>query len=1153
MYYPLLYSAGGGIISQVQQAEQDATCATIAIGLGGTGCDCLRTLKKAVYERVRPDPGKDNDLISRFHHIGFLAVDTDPSGFGVARTIDEIDTASEFFDISDSHIKGLIENRNVLMSNNPTMRWLSTGMTPTTAASGAGGYRQIGRLLLMRNCTQFYTKLTNVIQKAKTTDVNETPITDVNVHIFTGISGGTGAGTFLDVCYIVQHALSSLGIGGANICGYFFLPDVNMQKSDDKYLKANGYASLKELDYCMNFANNGGRWKQDYPGFQIDTKEPPVTLAHLVSAQGADGNSLTNGYEYAMHVVTDYVLEYITKPSIPANTDTSQPGSFTIKSHISNVDSHVSGVMKEHGGCYNYCVLGAACQYVPYRDIMTYLTSKIMEGYTSTLENAPSQAEVTDFAASANVGIDLNSVMTVLTEKMGGVARPDIKPKDLFTTVSAQVRDPLTLPGLFSMMDNSYNQLVGRVTANKMALLGAADGTQNNVVALRAKVKNTLSAMAYDISHNKGPSYAAAMINGPGYNLMSLIAGIVKTCDEQIQTEKDRFAFVCDNTIPQAFAAFKNSNFVNRNKAAENYTNAWMAYYQQKVAILKWESLRQVYEGFVDTSGRTIEGLKDQLTGLYRYFFSVFNNVASELYQTFNQNLQDLMTGYSVNNYAVPVVQISDKDLRDSLDASVRAMNPTKQVEDFLNVLEKDEDAWLSNDSNKISAKVREHFSNVLNVYANKTFIDYLKSKYQTEDPTALQSQIYNNIMVPIGQKATPKFWVNNADYDFTGTSRPMGYLSIPQGMQAIQMAASQYITANSANHVASRETFSTARITLFSFRCGIPMFAYMGEKQYYAAYKEDNRPGKHLYEGTEYDPRDFRNLPEPHPFTSVDPSKWTENDKKRSDLYDKATNEGFIDFALNGTQRDYTFKMFAGAKEWIEEAEKLLSSDAKSGDDAKKLMKQLESAKNKVPANIPATGTFLSISEVDSNLPQKLKDTVLGSLEFTQFLEGQLDMAHKMDELKTALQKKQGEQMGQLVQKFAKALFSGVLTSTDTNHYTWTFVSRLQGWDDEKTLTNPDTEPYGVDAVLYSAFIGYSDLDDAIQEEIDAAAKSARVNGNHDEMRAYVESMADRELGKRLVSILEGLKTSHPESFADIQQFYNRLRTEKTGFVNSL
>ena len=155
MYNKLLISAGGGIISRNQQAEQD-NCATIAIGLGGTGISCLRALKKEVYTRVKPD---DSDsLVARYKHIKYLAVDTDKSSIGDSGAVDTLDTSTEFFNISCPDIVGLLSKAH-LLAQDPSLKWLKTkgtqgngsGISILSAEAGAGGVRQVGRLLLLQN------------------------------------------------------------------------------------------------------------------------------------------------------------------------------------------------------------------------------------------------------------------------------------------------------------------------------------------------------------------------------------------------------------------------------------------------------------------------------------------------------------------------------------------------------------------------------------------------------------------------------------------------------------------------------------------------------------------------------------------------------------------------------------------------------------------------------------------------------------------------------------------------------------------------------------------------------------------------------------------------------------------------------------------
>ena len=74
VYSKLLLSAGGGIVSTTQQADQVKNTATVLIGLGGTGIDALRTIKTQVYSRLKAD---DPDaVVPQYEHIRFLGVDT---------------------------------------------------------------------------------------------------------------------------------------------------------------------------------------------------------------------------------------------------------------------------------------------------------------------------------------------------------------------------------------------------------------------------------------------------------------------------------------------------------------------------------------------------------------------------------------------------------------------------------------------------------------------------------------------------------------------------------------------------------------------------------------------------------------------------------------------------------------------------------------------------------------------------------------------------------------------------------------------------------------------------------------------------------------------------------------------------------------------
>ena len=200
------------IIDSSQQFVQDDS-AVLAIGLGGTGVDCLRTLKRRVYERLRPD--NPDDAVPRYDHIRFLAVDTDAKGMKKAQRdgFGELDLDTEFFDISYSGKLSTLfaQKRENLANDSAYQEWLQFIKLNHvgTVNIGAGGVRQVGRFLLMEHAAGFVSKVVGLINGAMTNAAGGART--VYVHVFSGMGGGTGSGTFLDACYLVREALLRAG------------------------------------------------------------------------------------------------------------------------------------------------------------------------------------------------------------------------------------------------------------------------------------------------------------------------------------------------------------------------------------------------------------------------------------------------------------------------------------------------------------------------------------------------------------------------------------------------------------------------------------------------------------------------------------------------------------------------------------------------------------------------------------------------------------------------------------------------------------------------------------------------------------------------------------------------------------------------------
>ena len=82
---------------------------------------------------------------------------------------------------------------------------------------------------------------------------------------------------------------------------------------------------------------------------------------------------------------------------------------------------------------------------------------------------------------------------------------------------------------------------------------------------------------------------------------------------------------------------------------------------------------------------------------------------------------------------------------------------------------------------------------------------------------------------------STPMFWTNSI-YQLSD-SKAMGYISVPVVSDEIKSAALDYKAGH--DEIKVRTSWSSDRITVFRFNCGIPMFGYKGVTNYKNAYSQ--------------------------------------------------------------------------------------------------------------------------------------------------------------------------------------------------------------------------------------------------------------------------------------------------------------------------
>ena len=775
VYSKLLLSTGGGIVSAMQQAEQAKNTATVLIGLGGTGIDALRTIKTEVYARLKADDPLA--AVPGYQHIRFLGVDSIVernddwdeempynSTMGALCALDD----TELFSIYDPNIRHMLSDPEA-MKKRDELAWIHWEyMMPVSANYSAGAIRQVGRLMMMEKSAAFMSRVEQEINAAKAGLVNPT----VNVHIFTSLSGGTGSGCFLDVCYMVQHVADKLG--GATVFGYFFMPDVNLSvvpmsnpQTRDR-IPRNAYAAMQELDYCMQLPGNNGAFTQKYQNGQIRWDRPPVDMAHLICATNASGEVIANAYDYAMHATSQYVISYLTG----GNGRLFIGGAAAVKAAESAIAYRYNFNVN-----LGYCTIGAASAVVPWREINTYLASEVFEKFSCIRQNIPSKADVENLAVST-LARDAQSITDVYNSLYCELH------EDFDDSYAAYADDWKFVQcfGNRELVTNYTNQTAAKLNmAEKNAKRMTAVGNQKSLIG---RVDAQLRNLICDI--NYGPMFAYGLVSAArSHNLLNVIAGLIAENNSRWDQE------AAQTSLRQEDYDRAKSDFDNRRKRSMFDTDAkrfgdyeyyLMLLEQHNLAMSCYEKLDQVLTVF-----------RKQLKALTASYYIKLSCVVDTLVNTFKEN-RDALASEKIlqakDPFYMPMLTIAE--LKNTLDAEIEKINVPGLMDAFMRRLLEHEDAWLDEDENKITQLVSGFFvGTAFSDFSSRTITSLLMDKYGITDNAQLAEKIYNDWMKKLTAKASPLFCFNRSVWREEQTAK-LAFVSIPESSAPIRAAADQ-------------------------------------------------------------------------------------------------------------------------------------------------------------------------------------------------------------------------------------------------------------------------------------------------------------------------------------------------------------------------
>lgn len=830
-YNQLLIGAGGGIVNHHQQSEQQAG-ATVAIGIGGTGASALAKLKREVYRKIKPD--NPEAAVPAYNNIRFLLIDSDDSKLEGHTDMMDLDIRTEFFDISSKAVRKSFNSKEYL-AGKKELSWLDYEHITVKEAcmDGAGGIRQVGRFLLFAKASALRTKLKAVINEA----VTGVQGGNLSVHIFSGLSGGTGGGCFLDVCYILRDVLEEMGKENVRISGYFFLPDVNLSIPSiaatpkiAEFIKVNGYAALKELDYLMELELNGDSFTQDYGEFSISSKMTPVDLCYLVSSTQTDGTLVENGYDYAMSVTTDYVLAFISRVELPEGVEAGDnDGGQTLQGHIANLEQAKAGITKMHGASVDYNIIGASDATMPLSDITTYLGTKLFEKFSLMWNQSPSPAELNDFATKSQLTYEgITAQLTKgITWKVGF---PELDPRKV-RAGNAQIVE---------RADDWLANTRGTLTKNFQTLSESLAGyyVPRNSTSLIGRTFQQLHDL-YAVNYDKGPFFAMRLLGGrDNRNLLHVIDGYIAKAEAELSAEYKQNGSL-DDQLDNAKTRLARSNFLTVKGRCGDYLRILNRQYVHLGRIRQYQLILELLRLY-----------RKQVVQLNNDFFTVLTTVLDTLQSTFKENSNILTGGVRTEStYTWSVLSIPD--IRDSLDEQVEKMDVGLVTREFLDNMFDEYRNWLSQDPNRIRKMVSDFVVAKFDDITNRTFLDYLKIKFGTSDSNKLQDKIKTEIIEnKLSDRSEPLFWCNSMfSIDNVATNC---VLSVPFNVPEIVQAAEEFRKGDSQFTV--RRTGLMDRMSMMRFYSGVPLYAYQGLEQLELAYERDNKPGRHLYSSPEKD-----------------------------------------------------------------------------------------------------------------------------------------------------------------------------------------------------------------------------------------------------------------------------------------------------------
>ena len=881
----------GGSMSSSQIRVETNGNPVLIIGLGGTGIDALLHTKSLLNKRFElPDvPDKATAIPENIRLLGIDSDTTSKTRKVAGMSLGE----NEFYSINNNivNLLSLPKKPSYItewLDDEAKLKQLVTGV----GTEGANGIRQCGRLLLFSKAQDLFSKLRAIVSDLQVYG------NKIQVFITTGISGGTGSGTFVDISYIIRQICSSMQ--ESQFMGMLFTPDVNISKvgpgAYNTVLMKNGFAAMKELEYLMNTSQHPyDPFKQTYASgaggeatCSVESTNNIYDSCILISEQAAEGfvhMPPEKRYSYCMSLAAETICSFISSSETSKDDNAGakdQTDSFSIKSFVNNMRSMLAVAPEPNMPCYiGMASVGLYAAILPKSEMLEYISGKLFAGMKGLWDNSPT-TEQRDIFVQSTVGLDMFSLENMFDANVAPTFPAGLKSSCFVPAALKATRQAVEDTGnaWLTSVDDTYRRAYS-----------------DNITVLFEKFKNEINKVFSD--PERGPFYASRLINSDDAYC------VLKNIDSSISETESRLAGLRPENLKAKkaeadnyYSLFRSALLDVTGKKLERYYTAINEYFEKE----KEKRRLQNIQNFLTELRRMIidynNTIVDHLVGILNELKTVFEKDLNIVTGVESATTEGLGTNYEWKMY-----DTNSPEFTQFLDSAMANADTKECIRGLMSGLldkftaERDKDNFDT--SSFVSDFISEYYSNAL----NKNMDFFFQIKYPTAQTRASAATALIN---ELKQKSVVNFNCNSMDL---GKVQQYVQTILPPDAGTLIAAATQ--DNDTKKHIAP--SLINNRVSMFRFAVGISLSYHNNMHEYENTYyitkqkNPDDMVGQHIYvDRTHSGGRDWTQLSSPlydegrydSQRTATGYAEVCRENGKHRDEFNRANNYGIIDLS---------------------------------------------------------------------------------------------------------------------------------------------------------------------------------------------------------------------------------------------------------------